>query len=212
MASNSRKVLESLGITKAAVVGHSMGGMLAARFAALYPDITERVVIYNPIGLTDTRYNGGRQRSVDEMYKAAMAQTHDQAYQAAYATIRRYFATDWKESYASFARIMYAPTLSADAPRLAMVRTLLGQMVGNDPVVYDWAHIKVKALVLGGDKDGPDFPAQAMHIADTIPGAQLVLIPNVGHVPHIQVPEIFNRELLKFLKSDGGMSSTSAAR
>jgi pimeloyl-ACP methyl ester carboxylesterase len=212
MASNSRKVLESLGITKTAVVGHSMGGMLAARFAALYPDITERVVIYNPIGRTDTRYNGGRQRSVDENYKATMAQTHDQAYQAAYATIRRYFASDWKESYASFARIMYAPTLSADGPRLAMVRALLGQMVGNDPVVYDWAHIKVKALVLGGDKDGPDFPAQAKHIADTIPGAQLVLIPGVGHVPHIQVPEIFNRELLKFLKSDSGMSSTSAAR
>ncbi|MGD1098392.1 MAG: alpha/beta hydrolase [Bryobacteraceae bacterium] len=213
MASNSRKVLESLGITNAAVVGHSMGGMLATRFAALYPDITERVVIYNPIGLTDTRYNGRRQPSVDEMYKATMAQTHDQAYQAAYAVIRHYFASDWKESYASFARIMYAPTLSADAPRLAMVRTLLGQMVGSDPVVYDWPHIKVKALVLGGDKDGPDFPAQAKHIADSIPGAQLVLIPGAGHVPHIQVPEIFNRELLKFLKSDSGTSSaTSAAR
>jgi pimeloyl-ACP methyl ester carboxylesterase len=212
MASNSRKVLESLGITKVAVVGHSMGGMLAARFSALNPDIVERVVIYNPIGLTDTRYSGGRQRSVDEAYKAAMAQTHDQAYQAAYATIRRYFATDWKEEYARFARIMYAPTLSADGPRLAMVRARLGQMLQSDPVVYDWAHIKAKALVLGGDKDGPDFPALAKHIADTIPGGQLDLIPGVGHVPHIQVPEIFNRELLKFLKSDGGGSSQSAAR
>jgi len=210
MASNSRKVLESLGITKTVVVGHSMGGMLAARFAALYPDITERVVLYNPIGLTDTRYNGGRTRSVDDAYKAAMAQTHDQAYQAAYATIRRYFASDWKENeYVKFARIMYAPTLSADAPRLNMVRALLGQMVGNDPVVYDWAHIKVKALVLGGDLDGTDFPAQAKHIADTIPGGQLVLIPGVGHVPHIQVPDIFNRELLKFLKSDASGSAQS---
>jgi pimeloyl-ACP methyl ester carboxylesterase len=36
-------------------------------------------------------------------------------------------------------------------------------------------------------------------IADTIPGAELVIIPNVGHVPHLQVPGIFNRELLKFL-------------
>jgi pimeloyl-ACP methyl ester carboxylesterase len=27
-----------------------------------------------------------------------------------------------------------------------------------------------------------------------------VIIPNVGHVPHLQVPETFNRELLKFLK------------
>ena len=59
-----------------------------------------------------------------------------------------------------------------------------------------------QTLVLGGDKDGEDFPARAKHIADSIPGAQLVLIPNAGHVPHIEVPETFNRELLKFLKSE----------
>jgi len=210
LARNSRALVTSLGITKVAVVGHSMGGMLAARFAAIYPDITERVVLYNPIGLTDARYDStdgarfnGRLRSVDESYKAAMAMTHDQLYQAAAATIHRYFATSpWKPEYETLVRIMYAPEISADWPRLAKVRALWGQMIINDPVVYDWPHIKVKALVLGGDKDGPDFPKLARHIADTIPGAQLVLIPGSGHVPHMEVPEVFNRELLKFLKSD----------
>src|SRR5262245_33125266 len=43
MAFNSKRVLDSLGIKKAMIVGHSMGGMLAARFAASYPDITEKV-------------------------------------------------------------------------------------------------------------------------------------------------------------------------
>src|SRR5579862_3021 len=47
MAYNSHKLLESLSVSKAVIIGHSMGGMLAARFAASYPDITERVVIYN---------------------------------------------------------------------------------------------------------------------------------------------------------------------
>ena len=47
--------------------------------------------------------------------------------------------------------------------------------------------------------DPADFPTQAKHIADTIPGAKLVLIPNVGHVPHLEVPDIFEREILKFL-------------
>jgi len=32
-----------------------------------------------------------------------------------------------------------------------------------------------------------------------LPATQLVIIPNVGHVPQRQVPDIFNRELLKFL-------------
>jgi pimeloyl-ACP methyl ester carboxylesterase len=200
MALNTRRLLQSLGITKAAIVGHSMGGMLAARFAASYPDLTERVVINNPIGLTDARWERPW-RTADDAYKATMAQTHDQTYQAYYANIRRYFPGAWKPEYEQYVRILYAPTLSGDWPRLAMVRSIYQQITYLDPVVYDWPHIKVKTLVLGGDKDGENFPALAKHIADTIPGAELVLIPNVGHVPHLQVPDIFCRELLKFLKS-----------
>src|SRR5436305_2352787 len=56
MALNSRKLLQTLGVNMVTVIGHSMGGMLAARFSASFPDITERTVIYDPIGLTDPRY------------------------------------------------------------------------------------------------------------------------------------------------------------
>src|ERR1700682_4305166 len=77
MAMNSRKLLQSLGIARVAIVGHSMGGMLTARFAASYPDLVERAVIYNPIGLTDPRYQTPW-RSTDDAYKATMAQNHDQ--------------------------------------------------------------------------------------------------------------------------------------
>jgi pimeloyl-ACP methyl ester carboxylesterase len=204
MALNTRKLLQSLGIAKAAIVGHSMGGMLAARFAASYPDLTERVVINNPIGLTDARWERPW-RTADDAYRATMAQTHDQAYQAFYANIRRYFPGAWKPEYEQYVRILYAPTLSGDWPRLAMVRSIYQQITYLDPVVYDWPHIKAKTLVLGGEQDGENFPALAKHIADTIPAAELVLIPNVGHVPHLQVPEIFCRELLKFLKSDAAV-------
>jgi len=81
-----------------------------------------------------------------------------------------------------------------------MVRATVQQMPYLDPVVYDWEHIKSPALVLGGEMDGADFPDRAKHIAATIPGAKLVLIPKVGHVPHVQVPDVFNRELLRFLQ------------
>jgi pimeloyl-ACP methyl ester carboxylesterase len=81
-----------------------------------------------------------------------------------------------------------------------MVRSIYQQITYLDPVVYDWAHIKAKTLVIGGERDGDNFPALAKHIANTIPNADLVLFPNVGHVPHIQIPDKFNAELLKFLK------------
>jgi pimeloyl-ACP methyl ester carboxylesterase len=202
MAANSRKLLQSLGIARAAIVGHSMGGMLAARFAASYPDMTELAVLYDPIGLTDPRWERPW-RSADDAYKATMAQTNDQRYQAFYANIRRYFPAPgaWKPEYEKYAHILYAPTLSGDWPRLAMVRAIYQQITYLDPVVYDWAHIKAKTLVIGGELDGQDFPKLAKHVADTIPGAQLVVVPNAGHVLHLETPEIFYRELLKFLKS-----------
>ena len=200
MALNSRKLLQSLGVSKVTIIGHSMGGMLSARFAASFPDITERAVIYDPIGLTDPRYERPW-RGADEAYKAAMAQTNDQRWQAFYANIRRYFPSPdaWKSEYEKYVRILYAPTLSGDWPRLAMVRSIYQQITYLDPVVYDWPKIKVKTLVIGGEKDGQDFPRLAKHIADSIPGAQLVIIPNAGHVPHLEVPAIFYRELLKFV-------------
>jgi len=54
--------------------------------------------------------------------------------------------------------------------------------------------------VIGGDKDTPDFPERAKHIAGTIPNAKLALLPNLGHVPHLEAPELFYRELLKLVK------------
>ena len=201
MALNSRRLLQSLGISKVTIVGHSMGGMLSARFAASFPDITERAVIYDPIGLTDPRYERPW-RSADDAYKATLAQTNDQRWQGFYANIRRYFPSPgaWKPEYEKYVRILYTPTLSGDWPRLAMVRSIYQQMLYLDPVVYDWPKIKVKTLVIGGEKDGQDFPKLAKHIADSIPGAELAIIPNAGHVPHLEVPDVFYRELLKFLR------------
>jgi pimeloyl-ACP methyl ester carboxylesterase len=199
MAANTVKLLQTLGITRTSIVGHSMGGMLAARFAASYPDLTERAVLYDPIGLTDVRWKQPW-HTADEAYKATMAQTPDQLWQSFYTNIERYFPDAWKPEYEKYVRILYAPTLSGDWPRLAMVRSIYRQITYLDPVVHDWAHIKVKTLVLGGERDGENFPALARHIAGEIPGSELVLIPNVGHVPHLQVPDIFNRELLKFLE------------
>jgi pimeloyl-ACP methyl ester carboxylesterase len=196
MALNTRKLLQHLGISKAAIVGHSMGGMLAARFAASYPDITERAVLYDPIGLTDARFERPW-RSTDEAYKDTLALTYNRVYQG----IAHYFVTGWKPEYEKYVRIQYAWTLSGDWPRMAMVRTLVQQMVYLDPVVYDWPHIKARTLVLGGDQDFTNFAEHARHIADTIPNAELVMFPNIGHVPHFEAPDLFYRALLRFLNS-----------
>jgi len=182
-----------------------MGGMLATRFATQYPDVTERLVLYNPIGLVDGRY-ARPWSSTDEAYKQTLAST----YQTIRASIMRYVAHNpaaYNAEFEKYVRVRYGWTLSADWPRLAMVQTLISQVLYSDPVVYDWAHIKAKTLVFGGDQDmlagtPAAFQARMKYIADTIPNgnARLLLIPGLGHVPHLEAPEKVYPPLIAFLK------------
>ena len=133
MARNSNLILQSLKIDKVMVVGHSMGGMLAARFATQYPAMVERLVLYNPIGLVDGRYDRPWD-SIDEGYKRTLAST----YQSIRASIMRYVAHNpsaWTPEFETYPRVRYAWTLGADWPRLAMVQTLISQVQYLDQVI-----------------------------------------------------------------------------
>jgi len=204
MARNTKRLLDALGVERAAIVGHSMGGMLAARFATQYPDVVERVVICNPIGLTDSRFD---RPWTDE--EAAYRRVLGQTWASAEAGIRRYFAHDsaaWKPEYEKYVRIHYGWTLSGDWPRLARVRARIQQAIYLDPVVHDWEHIQAPTLAIGGAEDGANFPARMQHLAETIPNGngRLHLIPNVGHVPHFEAPDRLYPVLLAFLREGLG--------
>ena len=205
MARNSRLILQSLNIEKAMIVGHSMGGMLAARFATQFPAATERLVLYNPIGLVDGRYDRPWQ-STDEAYKQTLAST----YQTIRPSIMRYVAHNpaaWTPEFEKYTRIRYSWTLGADWPRLAMVQTLINQVQYLDPVIDDWAHIKAPTLVFGGADDMLPgsvavFQERMKFIVATIPNgnARLLLLPGLGHVPHMEAPERTFPPLVAFLK------------
>ena len=206
MARNSRAILQSLTIDKAMVIGHSMGGMLAARFASLYPEVAERVVIYNPIGLVDTRHGRGP-GDVDAQYKNNLGAT----YQSVRAGLMRYVAhrpDAWNAEFEEYARIRYSWTLGADWPRLAMVQALTSSVIAADPVVYDWPNIKAPTLAFGGAEDVLPgsvklFQDRMKVLADTIPNGngKLHLIPGLGHVPHLEDAAKTLPPLVAFLKA-----------
>jgi pimeloyl-ACP methyl ester carboxylesterase len=205
MARNTRLILQSLKIDKVMVIGHSMGGMLAARFATQYPAMVERLVLYNPIGLVDARFDRPLE-SADDAYKRNLASTYD----TVKAALLRYVSHNpaaWTPQFEAYTRTRYSWTLSPDWPRLAMVQTLLSQVIYFDPVVDDWAHIKAPTFVFGGAEDSLPgsaalFKERMKFVADTIPNgnARLHLIPGVGHVPHMEAPEKTYPPLIAFLK------------
>jgi pimeloyl-ACP methyl ester carboxylesterase len=65
-------------------------------------------------------------------------------------------------------------------------------------------HIKVPTLLLYGDRDvrSPAAVAEAMHAQ--IPGSRLVFMPEVGHMGHLERPELFNAAVRGFLRTVGG--------
>ncbi len=204
-ARNTWLILQAEQIDKAMVVGHSMGGMLAARFATQYPSAVERLVIYNPIGLTDGRFTRPMP-PIDEAYQ----RTLETDYQSTRTSLSRYVAHNpdaWNEDFETYTRIRYSWTLSADWPRLAMVQSIIGQMLYGDPVVYDWAHIQVPTLAFGGADDmllGPaaNFQERMNVLAKTIPNGNgsVLLLPGLGHVPHLEEPNTVVPPLVAFLQ------------
>jgi pimeloyl-ACP methyl ester carboxylesterase len=166
-------------------------------------------VLYNPIGLTNGRFDRPM-TPIDEAYR----QTLESDYQSIRASLGRDVAHNpkaWNADFETYTRIRYSWTLRADWPRLVMVQALVGQMLYADPVVYDWAHIHVSTLAFGGAEDtlpgsAARFQERMQDLARTITNGngRVLLLPSLGHVPHLEAPGRVLRPLIEFLKRGAG--------
>ncbi len=96
LSMNTHALLEKLGIDKVSVVGHSTGGMLATRYALMYPKQAEKLVMVNPIGLEDWKALGVPYRTVDQWYERELKTTAEgiRAYEQ-----KTYYDGRWKPEY-----------------------------------------------------------------------------------------------------------------
>jgi len=209
LAANTAQLLDHLQINKAVIVGHSMGGMLAVRFARNYPERTMRLVLEDPIGLEDYRFFVPPQ-STPQLYEIEMKMTPEQ-YRA---FIKRYFV-HWKPEYESLVETRCRMMLSGEYPRYAKAAALTFQMIYRQPVRHEFPLIKVPTLLVVGLKDRTTVgrgrvPEEILQdkgrydllgkaAAKDIPNCRLMEIPEVGHIPHLEVPEKFQQILLEFL-------------
>jgi pimeloyl-ACP methyl ester carboxylesterase len=209
LAANTKKLLDTLGVKQVAVVGHSMGGMLATRFTLMYPEMVTQLVLENPIGLEDYR-SIVPYASVEELYRNELNQTE--------LSIRNYhksYFVNWKPGYGEAANVALRWRESAEYPRLAMSSALTYEMIYTQPVCHEFQEVKAQTLLVIGQSDrtvvgkarvkkevlpfAGQYPELGRKTAKLIPNSTLVEVPNCGHIPHLEAKDPFQKALLSFL-------------
>ncbi len=212
LAANTASLLDSLGIDGVTVIGHSMGGMLGARFAVQHPDLTKGLVLVNPIGLEDWRAKGVPYATIDTLYEGQLGTTAEgiRSYQETY-----YYPGGWDPSYDRWVEMAAGPYLGDGAEVWAWAQAKTDEMVFTQPVVHDFPRIAAPTLLLIGERDTTapgaarapkevaetlgDYPALAEAAQQAIPAADLVTFPEMGHSPQIEDPDAFHDALLEWL-------------
>src|SRR6516225_855125 len=209
LAANTKKLLDTLGIPRAAIIGHSFGGMLAVYFARNYPDVTAVLALENPIGLEDYR-SAIPPQPIEALMKTEMSQTPE-----SYRAFMAAFFVGWPETAQQYVDIFSGVLLSAEYPRWARASALNYDMIFNEPIRHEYHLLKMPVLLTIGQNDRSVFfrryaspeaikplgnwPELGRQAAKDIPDAKLVEIDHAGHLPHIEQPEQTEAALAAFL-------------
>jgi pimeloyl-ACP methyl ester carboxylesterase len=213
LCENTKSILDTLGIKKIYLLGHSMGGMIATRFALMYPQSVEKFILENPIGLEDWKVKVPYQ-SVDQWYQIELKEDYNsfKKYEQ-----ESYYHGTWKPEYEELLKVEAGWTLSKDYPLVAWNSALTYDMIYTQPVCYEFENINAPTLLIIGQLDRTamgknlvdedlrktlgNYPVLGKLTHAKIKGSQLVELEGLGHVPHIESFDRFIQPLLQFLKS-----------
>lgn len=209
LANNTKKLLDALGVKKTHVIGHSMGGMLATRFTLMYPNLVEKLVYENPIGLEDYKTFVPYQ-SIEQQYEREAKASYE-----SYKKYQQSYYPQWKPVYEQYVAAQAEALKDPDFQKIAWVNAVTYQMIYEQPVVYEFKNIKKPTLIMIGQADRTivgknlldkaaiathgQYPALGKWLNTQIKNSILMELKGVGHIPHVQVPTIFQTQLLQFL-------------
>ncbi len=212
LAENTKTIIDSLKIQQVTVLGHSMGGMLATRFTLMFPQMVEKLILENPIGLEDWKTKVPYQ-SVDDWYKSEMAQDYKKikTYQ-----MKNYYGNQWKPEYERWAKMLAGWMVGKDYAKIAWNSALTYDMIFTQPVCYEFGQISVPTLLIIGQRDRTalgkekapkeaqetlgNYPELGRKTAQLIQNSKLVELDNVGHLPHVEDYSRFIAAVVDFLE------------
>lgn len=164
-----RALIAELGLERPNLVGHSLGGAVCARVAALWPHSVDRLVLAAPAGLLE------RRRVPQYALPLAAAARHMRP---------------------AFLRVVLADSLRAGLHTLYRAGT---QLLGDNALGEELASISAPTLLLWGESDPLVPLSLADEYERAIPDAKLVVLAGAGHVAMADRPSEFADALLRFV-------------
>jgi len=211
LASHTRNLMQHLNISDSIVIGHSMGGMLASRFALMYPEFTQKLILVNPIGL-ENYLKYVEYKDTDFFYKKELAKTAEgiKRYQQ-----KNYYAGQWNKRYEALTDFMVGQVQGPDKEHTAWVNAKTYDMIFTQPVITEFKDVSVAVRLIIGTRDrtGPGrhwkkpgvsyelgrYDRLGRTAADIIPDAELYELNDLGHLPQVEDFERFKKTLDKAL-------------
>jgi pimeloyl-ACP methyl ester carboxylesterase len=190
-------VLDHLEVPSAVWAGLSMGGMVAMHAAIAYPDRVSALVLLDTHAGAETPYKKIKYRAMSAgtklfgmrpFFPAVIPLLFGRTTRAKKPAL----IEDWKERFASI-----------DVPSVTRAVSVL---VRRPSIVDRLAGVEVPSLVIVGEEDASLPPPISREIAEALPNASLVIIPEAGHLSALEKPDEVTEVMLEFL--DGVTSSS----
>jgi pimeloyl-ACP methyl ester carboxylesterase len=171
--------LDALGLKRATMAGHSMGGAIALDFALRYPDRLDGLILVG---------SGARLRVAPVILTGILS--------------------DFEATVGLVCDYAFGPGATEQLKRLGRQRLLAAppQVLHGDysacdafDVMERLGEVRCPTLVIGGTADMLTPPKYAVYLRDHIHGAELVLVDTAGHMVMLEKPEVVAKAVSKFI-------------
>jgi 3-oxoadipate enol-lactonase len=200
MARDLDELADALGIEKATVVGQSLGGPVAMRFALLHPERVRALVLSNTLARVSYEHVGLDRTLLAPVAMASTRYLPTFLGRAAAMLWSRAAVWIYDDSPGAVNVVDYALWTGPRTVSPAVSGRRVDLFRGMD-LRPELGGIRAPTLVVKGPRDAYTPPRWCREIAAGIPGAAYVEIPATGHCSHVSMPGRFNRAVLRWLEA-----------